>query len=128
MENARPNREFSWPLWVLVIGLGVLLIAATSAGITWLALRSERSTLPSSGALRAASESSERDTPVRREDALARAPLTCAKVTSCCRQIALRSSGPPGNCDGFLQLADQACKQALEGFRDTAGRLGLRCD
>jgi hypothetical protein len=121
------RREVSWPLWVVVIGSAIVLVAVASAAVTWLAVRNERPTAPNPGGALAASEPPER---VARagEAKLAGAPLTCAKVTSCCRQIALRSSGAPGNCDGFLQLADQACTQALEGFRTTARRLGTSCD
>ena len=118
----------SWSFLLLVVGASVMVIAALSAGVTWFVLRSERRSEASSYEDGRARESSERVTPTQTEGSLAGVPLTCAKVTSCCRQIAARSSGPPGNCDGFLQLADQACKQALEGFRTTAERLGTSCD
>jgi hypothetical protein len=118
----------SWTFLLLVVGASVMVVAALSAGVTWFMLRSERRSAPSSAELDSASDPSERGTPTRAAGSPAGIPLTCAKVTSCCRQIAVRSSGPPGNCDGFMQLADQACKQALEGFRSTAERLGTSCD
>jgi hypothetical protein len=110
----------------LLLGGGVLAVAGLSAGATWLLVRqSPLETKPGSAADAGLRPAANATRPTR---ALAGAPKTCAEVTVCCWKIAARTGGAPGNCDGFLQLADQACVQPLASYRATAEKVGLRCD
>lgn len=119
----------SWRFWAVTASLGALVVAGASAGATWL-LVAGKDEAPSGGArarpaLGSAVDAAGAVTPTV---PLAAASSLCTKLAVCCRKLALRGSGKPGNCDGFLQLADHACRQPLESFRSSASALGMRCD